>query len=254
MVHVTGRRPLRRQQRRPMRPQRENRMTKSVVKGLQMYRPLFIKRTTTSRLMTLISSASSAGSITFNSGTNITVIATPASIGVSYHSLSLGFCLTDLPNVSEFTTLFDDYKICGIALKIYPLATNSNTESTAVSDSPQNNGWLHHITDDNDYSGITASDVGIDAIRQYANYRVVNLARRKPIKRYIKPKIAIAGYDGVTTSSIYNTRPQWINTGSTSVPHYAWKGCFEIYNNADSATYQLFKIEATYYVGFKNWK
>lgn len=238
--------------RKSIRPRYFGRLRRSYYKSSMKPVHLNLKRATCGRLMTLYGTAASAGSTcTFNAANNLLSLSTSATNTTHYFAVSMAFCLDDIPNITEFTSLFDMYRINAVALRIYPVATVAAT-GTSAGTNTNTGGWLHHITDDDDYATLTASDVGIDEIRQYSNYKVVNVASRRPIRRLIRPKISMAAAGGGTFSTAVNLRPKWINSAYTNTTHYGWKGVFEIYDPAAATTNLSFKIEPIYYISLKN--
>lgn len=224
--------------------------------GLKMPQTIHFKRWTSSKLMTLNGTAASAGaSIEFNNaGSGTTILHTPAAIGVSYHALVLCFKFSDLPDVDELTHLFEEYKITGVLVKIIPVATVSTTQDYVASDSNAVNGWVHSVTEENDFGAPTASDVGIDAMRQMQDYRVRNIVNGKSISRYVKPKVLIAGYESGVPSAVFNSNGRWISTTNQGIYHYGMKYIFELYNNDNVARHMMFKTEACYYLTCRKFK
>jgi len=130
---------------------------------------------------------------------------------VSFTGRGISFSLADLPNASEFTTLFDQYKIDKIEVLMIP----SVTQSTAASP----------------MSGLTVTEVDYDDANTPASldemYQSENHQLHTPtssIARSFVPSIAIAAYSGAFTS--YAQKTGWIDCASSNVAHYGFKiGC-----------------------------
>ena len=106
---------------------------------------------------------------------------------VSYGSLSYYFRLDDLPNYTEFTALYDKYSVRGFQVRVNAY-NNSSAAGAAYSGSyPQAGLIMHYVTDHDDSSIPTASEVGVNDLRQYSSYRTRNLIR-SPVKHYVKSK------------------------------------------------------------------
>lgn len=172
----------------------------------------------------------------------------------TFYSFAYQFDLGCLPDYTDFTNLFDQYKICGVRLKWNMFNTNSTTTSA----SNQNiAGIIHSIVDYDDASVMTASAVGIQAMREFESYRSQNLfdARKgSAFKRYVKPHIALAAYGGTVFTSYANKGPTWLDTATGSdIKHYGVKVIVELIaplNNQNS--YIWIKPEATLYIACKN--
>lgn len=164
-----------------------------------------------------------------------------------YGGASMAFRLSDISDVADFTNLFDQYRINGIAVKIIPCVTNIRG-STSGGTLPDLGCFLHIVNDVDDAATPAASAVGMDALRQYESYRSINPYRNNgaPIKFYIKPRVAPAIYGSGTFTGYGSVRPPWIDLVSTGVDHYGMKFLVE---TIEGALNQLaeFKVEATYY-------
>lgn len=209
------------------------------------------KRISCGRLLQKTNASASAGATaTLNDANNVLSCVTPAAIGSSFYSFGMAFCLKDVPNYTDFTTLFDLYKIPCVVWRLVPLNTTSfggnNINANTIS------GWIHMINDEDDYAGVTASDVGIDEIRQYASYKVKNICTQYPFKRKIRPKVSVSGSDGTAFNQAINVRPTWINCAYNEAVHYGMKWVIEIINYTVYAQTVSFKLEPVYYLQFKD--
>lgn len=212
------------------------------------------KRVSCGRLMTQYGTSASAGATcTWNSANNVLTLTTPATGGSHYFAIACAFALDDIPSITDFTALFDLYKINAVKFKLLPYYDNAPS-ATNAGGYGSIAGFIHHVQDDDDIVTPTASDVGIDEIRQYLNYRTQSLQSKRPISRYIRPRISIAGgASGAFTAGV-NMRPKWINCAYTNATHYGFKAIIEIFNSSAYASTLIFKIEPTYYLGFKNMR
>lgn len=130
---------------------------------------------------------------------------------VAVVSGGIAFALSDLPNPTEFTALFDLYKIDKIVINIQPL-NNINSPSTVA-----NLAYLVCVVDTDDIaSPVTASD-----LLQYEKCHMVS--PYKGLKLTWKPSVAMAAYGGSLFTSYANAQDQWIDMGSSGVPHYGFK-------------------------------
>lgn len=195
---------------------------------------------------TIITKASSYLAINFPAGGSISQ--------VQFGSLSYMGLLSDMPSYTEFTTLFDRYKICGIKIKFTPFNTSSATVSTTGPLVGGAGAIWHSVIDYDDATLPTASDAGIDAIRQYPSYKMKQVLNSTgaPMHRYFKPRLAAAVYSGAFTSYA-NMRNVWIDAASPSVQYYGLKAIVEAQQpTTATATYMLVKAEATIYFAVKD--
>lgn len=145
------------------------------------------------------------------------------------------FSLSDLPNSSEFTNLFDMYKINAIKISFVPQVTE-NISSGSLNN-PYASSRFFSCIDYND----SAAPTNIDAIRQYANCKYTPI--HKVHTRYIyKPKILDT--TGFTISP-------WISTASSSINYFGLKvGVEAMYST--TTTSMVYSVEAKFYMSFKN--
>jgi len=127
------------------------------------------------------------------------------------------FNLNQLPNPTEFTNLFDQYKITGAKLVFTPGANNAlysplSGQSVAFGF----NRFMSVI--DYDDSSIPASE---SELMQYNTLKVTPPMRTHT--RYLKPKILEALYNGTLSTAYQAARPGWVDVGNPSVPHYGVK-------------------------------
>lgn len=160
-------------------------------------------------------------------------------------SKAYNIALSSLPNYTEFTALFDQYKITGAKIMIVPTINSINLPAVQTAATTANVGSGYLVTDYDDASPLASV---ADAL-QYENLRIFNLATDKVIKRYIVPHMAVAAYSGAFTSYA-NKYPQWIDSNSPGVQHYGFKVIFDQAPNAN--TFMTYNIFIKAYVKCKN--
>jgi len=155
------------------------------------------------------------------------------------------FRLNQLPNYSEFTELFDQYRICGVKITLKP--GNDNSGLRQSSQLPVNTFSFWSVIDRNDITAPTS----VNEMLEYQNVKRHNLIRG--MKHYFCPNILTD-----TGATIYATNTpkykQWIDTTLDDVPHLGLK----LWSDAmgDLAAGQTFSMEAyvTLYIQCKNVK
>lgn len=131
----------------------------------------------------------------------------------TFNNFTWKFALSDLPNYTEFTTLFDQYRITAIEMLFVPTATES------VSTTPINGCFFAVI----DYDDATSLSTNTDYL-QYDTFQqqllVMPASSVKKIK--LRPRLATAVYGGGAFTSYANT-VSWLDVASPSVEHYGVK-------------------------------
>lgn len=147
----------------------------------------------------------------------------------------LYFRFGDLSNTTDFTGLFDQYKITGIRVKLIPA---QNAAPPTISSTT--NAVLYIAADYNDYTApVSSSDV-----LEFQNVKTYGF--NETVDYYFKPKVALAAYSGVFTS--YAASNPWIDIGSPNVQHYGLK----IYIPGVSANSICgWRILVTWYLAFR---
>lgn len=146
------------------------------------------------------------------------------------------FSLNDLPNYSEFTTLYDSYKINAVKISFIP------QQDANVSLSLANNA----IANARFFSAIDYTDSSLTAIndlREYKTAKWTSLLRTHT--RYIyKPKIL--------DSSGFSVSP-WMATTALAGDYFGLKIAVEDIQSTGITSF-TYKIECKYYLSFKNVK
>ncbi len=150
------------------------------------------------------------------------------------------FALSDLPSYTDFTSLFDQYRIAEIILEFIPVSVpfGESTSSTAYPS-------IHSVIDLDDDT-LPAS---VDTLRQYATHQVV--PNQKYFRRVLTPRFAVAAYSGAFTSYSQSQPFQWIDSASAGVLHYGVKTGTTPVTTA-SGQFVLYNVDATYIIQCRN--
>lgn len=144
------------------------------------------------------------------------------------------FSLSDLPNYTEFTALYDSYKINAVKITFRPQQTQSI--SIGAVNNPNASSRFMSAIDYNDGTAPTS----MDEIRQYQSCKVTGIL--KPHSRYIfKPKI-------LTTDS-FSMSP-WLSTSVPNTNYFGLKLWVEPMDST-STTSMDYTVECKYYLSFK---
>jgi len=158
----------------------------------------------------------------------------PAGAGYAYY-----FALSSLDGATNFTSLFDQYRIDAVRVTIVPTQTAIQITATAA------NTFVSIYTAI-DYDDQTAP-ANIATIREYDNVMAVPPATISV--RVFQPRIAVAAYSGAFTS-FANMGPQWLDAGSPNIQHYGLK-VWVPGGVAAQTGLQQWLVETEYYVSFR---
>lgn len=152
------------------------------------------------------------------------------------------FTLNDIPGNTDFTNLFEEYQIAGIA---YRFVVNRNPDFATV-----NKGFPIRIMMVHDHNDSTAPG-SFAELQQYPNVRELWLGADRPTSRWywLKPNTINVGYTSGVASNYGVDYKRWIDTGNTFTPYYGLKYLYD----QNYAGITLF-LECKYYVKLKNVK
>lgn len=173
-----------------------------------------------------------------NRGTVNVTSGTSATFGV------LAFKLSDVPVPTDFTNLYDQYRIKAVKVNFIPVTNVTFRQSigdlavvgTAFSDR------FFTVFDLNDATNPTS----INAMREYKDCKWSPYTRIHKRFCYPKPLYEMSGNIPATGKS------PWIPTSSTNVDYYGIKWGFEHPTSIATGTY--FTIECKYYMQFRGPK
>lgn len=183
----------------------------------------------------LIKSVSSTNGGGFSATPDGWILATGSvgSSNVNYYAYAINFSINMLPNYTEFTTMWDRYRIIDAKVVFVPFSTTTvNGPDSSSFNQPLS--VIHHRLIDRDDSQTFATDnAGLQQMRQYKTYRFNNFYRKdRTVMRVRYPSCAMPI---VTNTSISPTpaytvsRPQWVDANNVDVVHYGIKGMFEVF-------------------------
>jgi hypothetical protein len=149
--------------------------------------------------------------------------------------MALGFNLTDLPNYSEFTALFDQYSIWRVDL------------SVLIGTSPLQ---LVSCVDYND-AALPASQAEL-LERGEAESLVLAAGNFQQFRRSVLPLASTEVFQGLTTAYAASKHGQWIDCETAAVPHFGYKFWFSLCAAGGSTANT--SIVAKYHLRFRGEK
>lgn len=171
-----------------------------------------------------------------------TVLVGAISQGAAAQNLAYQFRLSNLPNYTELTNLYDQYKIKSIAFSIVPQCTSADVNPNATL------GMVPSLTSVLDFSDSTALG-SLNDYLQYSTYR--RTAPLKTHKRFLYPKQLVYAYDAVTaTQNLADVQNKWIRSESPDIQHLGVK----VHVPASVNAAFNYEVYATYYVLLKQTK
>lgn len=135
-----------------------------------------------------------------------------------------GFAMNALPGVTDFTTLYDQYKVTHIQLRFH-LRIEPGAQVAADASYPR----LFYITDHDDLTPPSS----IDDIRQNSRCKVRVLQPNKEIIVNFKPSILTVMYQSALASGYTPAYNKWVGMSNTVLPYYGLKWCVDIFNNVN---------------------
>lgn len=149
--------------------------------------------------------------------------------------------VANMPSYTEFTALFDKYKLLGYKLQLIPRFDSATTANPTSNGYAANVHWVHDVDD-------AGSPVDMDSLMQYPGCKRALLSGRKGVTIYCKyPSVATAVYNGVTTAYSPKRSP-WIDMTYDDTPHYGVKVAFT--GNPTAEIY--FEAQVTWYFACKD--
>lgn len=183
--------------------------------------------------------------------TTVTNIIAPAP-GQPYIG-NFAFRLSEVPGYTDFTNMYDSYRIRAVKLNFLPV----NNTSSWVGLTGGTGGTIPFTTGQYAIRSFSAYDpnrdgvgiTGSDAVSQIQEYQNCKWSPYNRIhKRYIKPKIQLDSGGGVSGFVNMPGKQPWLQCANVSVEHYGMP--FVIEPTAIPQGTLLYKIEATFYMQF----
>lgn len=128
-------------------------------------------------------------------------------VGVSPIVDVINFQLSDIPDISQYTALFDRYRIKGVSV----VFVNRGTQTYIGNSS----GDVPYITTAIDYNDNSTALVPADRYQTCLTTQMTTTFVRKFV-----PQKALPVYNGISSAYVAGRNDQWLDCGFTGVPHY----------------------------------
>lgn len=134
-----------------------------------------------------------------------------AQSGIAPTANGFAFFLSDLNNYTEFSSLFDFYRIRGVKITFIPRQTENPNN--------QDCGHFYWVAD---YDDVIAPSPTAILEKQGVKYRY---SVGKPFSVFIRPVASLLVYNGALSTTAYAQarRRMWIDMANPSVPYYGLK-------------------------------
>lgn len=156
------------------------------------------------------------------------------------------FALSSVPNYTEFTNLYDQYKINAVKVTLIPRGNTAEiTASSGASTVFQGQSVGVFSVIDYDDTAVLAN---INEACQYQNMKMTRATQQH--SRYLKPRfnlLSVTNQGTGATGASQNTRG-WLDCDYINVPHYGVKWALQ-----QNVNYNLtYDVKIDYYLAFKN--
>jgi hypothetical protein len=140
--------------------------------------------------------------------------------------------LNNMPNYTEFTLLFDQYRILEAVYTFTPYSTSSTSASPSTTFPGIIGSWI-----DYDDANLPAN---LQEGQQYESFQ--RNTATVPFVRIVKPRSAVAAYSG-TFTSYQNVYGHWVDAASPAVQFYGLKTV--ITGSSFATSTKIYEVEAT---------
>jgi len=155
------------------------------------------------------------------------------------------FRLGDVDNATALATLFDEYRIRKVQLRLRPTinmsvqAANTYSNVSPVQASVLPNGSIICAIDHDDATPVAAS-----ALRQFATAKVFSTVRQQPIVFNIYPQANTYVLNNDTTPAQGTHYKGWIDLAAPLAPYFGFK---MVMQQGPAILLQAYEIDATYW-------
>lgn len=168
----------------------------------------------------------------------------------AYSSGAIAFAVDQVPNVTEFGTLFDQYRIAAVKLQWDYM---SSTEAVApITSSPTQRFTLLMYEDYDDGTPPTASNTGFAAVFESGRAKKGVFPNKSNSMTYtIRPKYLVADVDYTGATGGRSLGSGWVDGATTTI---FWRGIKWIAqaNPSPTTNSAVWRITATFFLEWRN--
>ena len=163
-------------------------------------------------------------------------------------SKAFSFQLSDLPNVSEYKALYDQYKITGIKFTAVPRTSMTTQGVVTGTTAPVGYGQVVTAIDYDD----AANPIAKDTLLEYGSAKFTPSS--KVHSRFFRPKVLNAVWVNIASTGYSPVKAPWVDQANDNLPHYGLKMWIDPPENSSGGSNSSisYDVYATYYFMCKN--
>jgi hypothetical protein len=158
----------------------------------------------------------------FMRNSDIAVIAAAAADQGVLIQFSLSGCI----NSSEFTNLFDQYRLLSVELVLWYERTVQNTEADAL---------YPYMAYSTDWDGQAAAPTSTSEVLQHDNSKVKAFTDTDPLIKIRINRPGVVAPVGTSSAIVHSLRSPWIDCSDATIPHYGLLAFIAKYNTGTGA-------------------
>lgn len=179
-----------------------------------------------------------------------TTIATSSGAGLGFYSVGFNNLLSQTPQYSELSELYDQYKLDYVVYRVNWLATERSDIATSSAGPPV----LYWVIDRDDVTAYPSSDAGLQDIRANSHCKrfAFDSGKRECVIKF-KPNTLVETYNNGITSGYTLQFNKWIDMAYPSLQYWGTKMFFHTPSVAGTPNgVNYFEVVATYYISCRN--
>lgn len=165
---------------------------------------------------------------------------------IGAQDFAMFFTLDQTPNAVTFGSIFDQYRIRKVVVRLLPQVQFVSTPDVITAPGPS--GALLYVVDQDDASPLGS----LNAYLEYDTCKMQQAHDLRPIVIPISPKIAGSVYRGGFTGYSNLPNSTWLDLGNRDIQYYGLKMRVEGYNTG--GTKQVWRVFADFYLEFKHFR
>lgn len=164
---------------------------------------------------------------------------------------AFSFYLSDVTNYTDFTNLYDQYRINMVVMKVRMVNVPEAYAQAGSTVTPNSMNMYPRIWWTLDYDDTTAENW--TTLKQRGTAKFKHMNPRKDTKIVIRPRPLIQLYNSAIDAGYATHKKCWINCANSDVPHYGLKWSIEAagFTPVNLAPYS-FSVDTIYYLQLRN--
>lgn len=169
--------------------------------------------------------------------------------GVDSHQIN--FRLSDLPNYTEFTNLFNEYKLMKVVIKFTPSAVGMVSNASDSTQVATPGGVFGTVINKTGFPTATPTD--LQSFEQYQTFKCQSVWSKKPHVRVIRPTLLNDVYMAGGSDAYAVMKPGvWLSSMYAAAVHYGIIYVLSDISGTNIGPAQTYWIQMTYYIACRN--